>query len=96
MLNPSSTAVSPEAIVSLCADKRRKNLTNDVEIIKPLVKPAEGEPLIRSTLLADDNEVSDEEDGDFIFFEEENEEDEEANVEGEEICVVFINIFMLN
>ena len=84
MLNPSSTAVSPEAIVSLCADKRRKNLTNDVEIIKPLVKPAEGEPLIRSTLLADDNEVSDEEDGDFIFFEEENEEDEEANVEGEE------------
>ena len=88
MLVPSSTAVPMEAIKQLCADNRRKNLTNEVEIIKPLVKPADGEPLIRSALLVDDNELSDEEDGDFIFFEEEDEKDEadeeEPNEEGEE------------
>ena len=82
MLLPSSTAVPREAIISLCADKRRKNLTNDVEIIKPLVKPADGEQAFRNALIADDNEVSDEEDGDFIFFDEEG--DEEADEEAKE------------
>ena len=84
MLEPSSTAVPTEAIARLCSDKRKATLPNNIEMIIPLVKPAEGEPLIRSTLLADDNEVSDEEDGDFIFFDEENEEDEEGDEEAKE------------
>jgi hypothetical protein len=81
MLNPSSTTVPMEAIARLCTDKRRTTLTNDAEMIIPLVKPTDAAPLIRN-VLADDNEVSDEEDGDFIFFDEENEED--ADAEGEE------------
>ena len=84
MLEPSSTAVPTEAIARLCSDKRKAALPNNIEMIIPLVKPAEGEPLIRSALLADDNDVSDEEDGDFIFFDEENEEDEEGDEEAKE------------
>ena len=83
ILAPSSTAVPTEAIKKLCADKSRKNLTNDDKLIIPTVKPADGAPLIRSALLADDNEVSDEEDGDFIFFDEED-EDEQDEQEGED------------
>ena len=84
MLSPSSTTVQMEAITRLCTDKRRTALTNDAEMIIPMVKPADGAPLIRSALLADDNEVSDEEDGDFIFFDEENEEDEDGEAEAKE------------
>ena len=84
MLEPSSTAVPTEAIARLCSDKRKATLPNNIEMIIPLVKPTEGEPLIRSALLANDNEVSDEEDGDFIFFDEENEEDEEGDEEAKE------------